>query len=361
MNRSLFGLLAASLTAYASDDIDANLQKLSTEAAKGYLGPVVSTMGANMNQGWFFEAPKPELWGINIGVHPVFMGTFFASKDETFSTSTTTKIDAQTADLLAEQMVPGLSNSASPAEKTARQAAVESVASALRGRDATITLDGPTAIGSDDDEIMMTVKGPTSVPVGDTTYSLSSKPIPMGISGVGLSGVVPGVPLLVPMQLDLGTLAGTNVALRWFPEVEGFSFFGFGVNHNPGFWAEKAQLPWGINSSVNFAWSKLAWGDFMEFSAWNANVMASKRLGFRFLNIAPFVGFGVESSTLKVSYTTDFEDASGKPIKVSFEDEGDNLLRATVGTKLRLLILDIGASYTFAANQSMAMTAGLGF
>jgi len=183
----------------------------------------------------------------------------------------------------------------------------------------------------------------------------------MGISGAGLSGFTPGVPLVVPMQLDLGTLAGTNLAIRWFPEVGGFSFIGFGVNHNPGVWTEKAQLPWGINSSANFAWSKLEWGDFMEFSAWNANIMASKRLGFRFLNIAPFIGLGLESSTLKVSYTTDFMDASGKPINVSFEDEGDNFFRTTVGTKIRLLILDIGASYTMAANSSVALVAGLGF
>lgn len=355
MNRFLIGLCVAGLATTASADINDDLQKLSTDAAKGYLGPVVSTMGANLNQGWFFEAPKPELWGINVGLHPVMMGTFFASKDETFTTTTASKIDGQTAELLAEQMVPATVTG------DAREIAVAGVAAQLRGRDATITLEGPTAIGSSDDEIMMTVKGPATVTYNGNPYTVTSKPIPMGISGAGLSGVTPGVPLIVPMQLDLGTLAGTNLAIRYFPEVGGFSFFGLGVNHNPGFWVEQAKLPWGINSSVNFAWSKLAWGDFMEFSAWNANVMASKRLGFRFLNIAPFVGFGIESSSLKVSYTTDFEDGNGDPIKVAFEDEGDNFLRATVGTKVRLLILDIGASYTMAANSSVAGTIGLGF
>jgi len=106
MNRLFLGLCMAGIASTANADINDDLQKLSTDAAKGYLGPVVSTMGANLNQGWFFEAPKPEFWGINVGIHPVMMGTFFESKDETFSTSSTTQIDEFTAELVAEQMVP---------------------------------------------------------------------------------------------------------------------------------------------------------------------------------------------------------------------------------------------------------------
>jgi hypothetical protein len=165
---------------------------------------------------------------------------------------------------------------------------------------------------------------------------IEGRKVGLGVNGAGLGGLpVAGIPLLLP-QITLGTLAGTQVALRGSPEVAGFSFFGIGINHNPGFWMEKAQLPFGINSSINGAWTKMTYGDFMEFTAWNAGVTASRLFGFRFLNVAPFVSLGMESSKLEVSYETEFNGADGKPLKVSFESEGENSFRMTMGSKVRL-------------------------
>lgn len=353
MKRFLACMFVMGAASIASADIDEDLQKLGGAAAEGYLGPVVSTLGANMNQGWFFEAPKPELWGIDLSARLVFVGTTFGSSDETFSASTTTTIDEQTAELLAEEMVStGLSG-------TARQSAIDQVVAQLRGKPVNMSIDGPTLIGSEDDEIILTMNSSIKAWNGSDSVDVNGRAVPLGVTGAGLSGITPGVPLAFP-QVTVGTLAGTQLSIRFLPETEGFSVFGIGINHNPGFWTEKAQLPFGINSSVNFAWSKMSYGDFLEFKAWNAGLTASRRLGWRFLNIAPFVGLGVEGSSLDVSYETSYKGADGKPLKVGFSADGDNFFRATVGSKLRLGIIDLAGSYTMAKSNSIAFNLGLG-
>lgn len=360
MNRTLLGLLAASLASAANADINDDLEKLGGTAAEGYLGPVVSTLGSNLNQGWFFEAPKPDLWGIDISARVVMVGTMFGSDQETFSSQTRTTIDEQTANLLAEEIV---NSNASGLTGTAREAAIDSLFDQLYGRTVDMNVAGPTLLGSTKDEITLTMRtnDSVSIPGSSNKVAVNGRSVGLGVSGAGLGGLpVPGIPLLLP-QITLGTLAGTQVALRGSPEVSGFSFFGIGINHNPGFWLEKAQLPFGINSSINGAWTKMTYGDFLEFTAWNAGITASRRFGFRLLNIAPFVSLGMESSHLEVNYETEFNGADGKPLKVGFESDGENSMRMTMGSKIRLLVLDIGASYTLAKYDGAALQVGLGF
>ena len=242
----------------------------------------------------------------------------------------------------------------------ASDAEFKEVVKQLKGKPVTMSIAGPTLIGSEDEEVTLTMASDVPVTVGGVTKNINGRQVPLGVSGAGLSGITPGVPLVFP-QITVGTLAGTQLSIRYCPEIEGFSFFGIGFNHNPGFWTEKAQLPFGINSSVNFAWSKMSYGDFLEFTAWNAGLTASRQFGWRFLNVAPFIGLGVEGSTLDVSYETSFKGADGKPLKVGFSADGDNFLRATVGSKFRLGIIDLAGSYTLAKNNSVAVNLGLGF
>lgn len=295
------------------------------------------------------------LWGIDISGKVVVAGTLFDASAERFTASTSTRIDEQTAGLLAEEMVPeGLTGAA-------RTTAVDALKRELIGIPVEMAIAGPTIIGSDKEEITYTVYSDSVVDVGGQPMSLDGQSVKLGITGADLAGFVPGVAVPLP-QITLGTLAGTQLVLRGAPSIGDFSFFGFGINHNPGFWFEKAQLPFGINSSVNFAYSSLAYGDYMEFSAWNAGVMASRRFGWRFLHVTPYAALGVEGSSLEVSYETSFNDPStGKPIKVGFEADGENLYRATVGTNLRLGILDLSGDFTFAKYSGMSVVAGLGF
>ncbi len=295
------------------------------------------------------------LWSIDISGKLVVTGTFFDASAERFSTSTSTEIDEQTAGLLAEQMVPpGLTGAA-------RTMAVNAVKAQLVGTPVDMTISGPTIIGPSSEEITYTVSSQDTVDVDGRAMALEGQSVKLGIAGRDLAGILPGVVVPFP-QINIGTLAGTQLAIRAAPSFGDFSFFGFGVNHNPGFWFEKAQLPLGINSSVNFAYTSFSYGDYMQFSAWNAGVMASRRFGWRFLHVTPYAALGVEGSSLEVSYETFFNDPStGKPIKVGFNSEGENLFRTTVGSNFRLGILDLSGDFTFAKYNAMSVVAGLGF
>ncbi len=370
MKKHTLGILLAGIASWAFAGINDDLQKLGTDAAKGYLKPIVSTLGADLNQGWFREAPKPELFGLDISAKVVAAGTMFNSDAEQFSATTTTNIDENVAKLVAAQIV-----GTSLADTALRKAAITQVANQLKGLSMTMTLAGPTIIGpkkkssSQDvttapspDEITYTVTSPVKVynPATHDSTPVGTKTVGMGLGGVGQSKYFIGVPAAFP-QLTIGTLAGTQLAIRYCPTFREFSFFGFGISHNPGFWFDQAQLPLGINSSVTFAYSSFNYGDYMKFSGWNAGLQASRRFGFRFLNFAPYVGVGVEKATLEVSYLTDFNGLDGKPIQVNFSSTGENFYRATAGLNLRLGVIDISGDYTLAKYTSASVGLGLGF
>lgn len=371
MRKLAIGILVAGCASSAFAGTDDDLQRLGNSAAQGYLKPIVSTLGADMNQGWFREAPKPELWGIDVSAKVVVVGAFFNKDAETFSTSTTSSIDPQTAELIASQVATQIGLTAATGtthadtmQNAARAAAIAQVKGQIVGKEFAMSISGPTIIGSDKDEITYNISGGSVVVPRegkpDTTIALQGQSAKLGFGGAGLSGFVPGVPALFP-QITIGTVAGTQVAIRYAPSVGDFSFFGIGINHNPGFWTESAQLPLGINSSVAIAYSSLKYGDFMEFSAWNASLLASRRFGWRFLHLTPYVGLGVEGSSLKVSYETSFIGVDGKPLQVEFESEGENLFHATLGSKIRLGVIDLSADYTFAKYSAMSVAFGLGF
>lgn len=354
IKKTAFGLLVAGFVP-AMAGINADLEKLGGAAAEGYLSPIVSTLGSDLNQGWFREAPKPVLWGIDISGKMVITGTFFDASAERFTTSTSTEIDDVTAGLLAQRMVPpGLTG-------TARTTAINAVKRQLVGTPVEMSISGPTIIGSKSEEITYTVSSDSMIDVEGQSVALEGQSVALGITGRDLAGFLPGVVVPFP-QINIGTLAGTQLAIRAAPSYGGFTFFGLGVNHNPGFWFEKAQLPFGINSSVNFAYTSFSFGDYMQFSAWNTGVMVSRRFGWRFLNVAPYAGLGVEGSSLEVSYETFFNDpTTGKPIKVGFSADGENLFRATVGSNIRLGILDLSGDFTLAKYNALSVVAGLGF
>jgi len=246
----------------------------------------------------------------------------------------------------------------------ARTKAVDSVMAQLVGKPVTMAISGPTIIGSDKEEIRYTVSSTAmiNVPGAPNPVALEGQSIGLGVTGLPFSDYAPGVAIPLP-QLTIGTLAGTQLSFRGAPMAIGdYTFFGFGINHNPGFWFEKAQLPFGINSSVNFAYTSFSFGDYMEFSAWNAGVMASRRFGWRFLNVTPYAGLGVEGSSFDVSYETSYKDPiTNKPIKVGFSADGENFLRATIGTSIRLGILDLSGDYTLAKYDGASVVVGLGF
>ena len=61
------------------------------------LGPTVSAFGADLNSGWVHRVPKATIFGIDIELGFVAMGTFFSDNNKTFSTSGTFRFNNRTS------------------------------------------------------------------------------------------------------------------------------------------------------------------------------------------------------------------------------------------------------------------------
>lgn len=327
--------------ASAASDVNANLQQLAGDAAKGYLKPIISSLGSNLNQGWFNQSPRPIKLGVDLAASFYIVGTAYATGADEFSAGTSIYVDQQLANTLAASLAE--QRGIDPSDTVRFNPARRQIAAQLVDKTFDVQVDGPTIIGSSDDNVKYTFSSDDP----NLPAELRGQSAELPVTGQDLQGFV-GLPLPVA-QITVGTFYGTMATIRALPEVEGMRFWGFGINHNPGVWREGGNfLPFGINSSVNFAYSSLGYGDYIDFSAWNLGLMASRRIGFRMLNITPYVGVGMEHSTLSVSYTTSYTDANDQPIKVSVEESGENLFRMTMGAGLRLGVLNFDAGYTMA-------------
>ena len=102
-------------------------------------------------------------------------------------------------------------------------------------------------------------------------------------------------------------------------------------------------------------------GTVFETKATAFGINASKQFGFAFLNVTPYAGFMFESSTMTINYAYSTIGPGNTTItdNISFELEGENTTRLTVGLSIRLLVLNINADYNFGKNNSA--TAGLFF
>jgi hypothetical protein len=68
-------------------DLEDMLEDLSGTAAKEYVKPIVTAFGANLNSGWFHNAPKAKLFGVNVEFGVIAMASMFSEDDESFDTT----------------------------------------------------------------------------------------------------------------------------------------------------------------------------------------------------------------------------------------------------------------------------------
>ena len=80
---SLCCLLMVSSSAY-SGSLDETLQKMAGSAVQGYVGPIVTGFGTDLNGGWFHRAPSAEMYGFDLEFGLVAMGTFSAMQARPF-------------------------------------------------------------------------------------------------------------------------------------------------------------------------------------------------------------------------------------------------------------------------------------
>ncbi len=343
--------------------LDETMTKLAGSAASAYVNPIVTGFGADLNGGWFHKAPKAEMYGFDLEFGVVAMGTFPGDAAKT--------IPAGTQGLF--RFTGGPVGSNSQAEQIAEQidgwntnpviiANQQNIIDKIAGTDFTVGITGGTIVGSKTDTIKIVFPDQTvdfGSPIGPRHVSGSSVAIP---DVAGLLENVSVIPLAAP-QLSIGTIAGTQLTFRYLPSVQlntdigKFSYFGFGIQHNPGLWL---ATPLPVDIAVSFFTQKLSVGTLFTTKATAFGVNVSKRFGPGALNITPYAGFMLESSTMTFDYTAQITNSAGTTsLPIHLELNGANKSRVTLGLSIKLLFLNINADYNLAKNNSA--TAGLMF
>ncbi len=350
-------LLALSTTAY-TQSLDSTLQRLAGDAAKSYVSPIVSGFGSDLNAGWFHRAPSAKMFGIDLEFGFVAMGTFFAEENKSFATSG----DFRFNKTQATAMTNFVQNYALPQNK--KDELQNAMISAITGVDFNVGIAGPTIIGPKADSMKITFAQrtiTTNTSLGSRTDTIPGQIIPLPVGGI-LDGVTL-VPFFAP-QLSIGTFVGTQFTFRYLPSVKvsadigEFKYFGFGVQHNPGIWFPN-PLP--VDLSVSYFTQTLDVGTIFSTKTSAFGVNVSKRFGPGALNITPYAGFLIESSTMTFTYDYNVELANGQiqANHITFDLEGENKSRITLGLSLKILFLNVNADYNLGKYNSAS--AGLMF
>lgn len=359
-------LLVTFANAQSSSDesFEGTLKKLAGDAGKGFVQPVVSAFGNNMNGGWFHKSPQGKIFGIDFELGLVAMGTFTTDENKTFTAEAGFRFSggALGSNSQAEQIASKSSNW-NLLPNNEKQAIID----AISGAQFQVGISGPTVVGTKQDTMKVTIPNTNITYTSPNTGLSTTQSIPGSVLTLdGVTGVLDGaatIPLAAP-QISIGTIYGTQATFRYLPEMEisadigKVKYFGFGIQHNLGMWL---PIPV-VDVAASFFTQKLNVGTIMEAKTTSFGLNASKQLGFAFLNITPYAGFMIESSKMSFGYDYTYTVGATNQVvtdRIAFELEGENKSRLTLGLSIRLLIININADYNIGKQNSA--TAGVFF
>ena len=345
----ILGLVFSS--SFKAQSLDETLSKLSSTVGKAYVKPVISAFGSNLNSGWVSQIPSATMLGFHLDLKIVAMGSFFPNDVKNFSASDKFYFDNNQIDAI-------LRNSGySPGTQS-----YTAIYNAMQNRAFDVNFSGPTIVGKKSDYLKILFPSQTITASGQS-YTVNSKQI--DITEVkGYLDEIPALPTAAA-QLTVGTVFGTNIAVRYLPDVDikdlgKFSYFGAGFVHNFGIWFPN-PLP--LDIAIGFFTQKLKVGSIFESTASQYGIYASKTFGF-IISITPYVGLTTETSKTTVSYDyTSNQTLNGVPVKahVSVDMEGENKSSAVVGFNLHLGIVNINADYKLAKTKTASAGISFGF
>ncbi|MGK9476446.1 DUF6588 family protein [Melioribacter sp. OK-6-Me] len=333
-----------------AQSLSETLSNLSSTVGEAYVAPVISAFGSNLNSGWISDIPEAKILGFSLNLKVVGMGSLFSDDVKRFSATGDFYFnDEQTEQILANSGI-GPSN---PDYENLKQE--------IMGRKFNVKFSGPTIVGSKDEFLKVKFEGGNFY---NGHYNL--KPYEIVLEEVkGFLDELPAFPTAA-VQLNVGTILGTNLSVRYLPAVDikdlgKFTFWGLGAVHNLNVFFNN-PLP--LDLSVAAFYQQLKVGDIFETKATQFGVFASKKFGM-LVSITPFAGLTLESSKTTVNYDYQSNQTVNSvpvpPTKVSFELEGENSSAMTVGFNLSLIIFDIVADYKLAKTNTATLGLVIGF
>jgi|GEM_PF-208779 len=354
-----------------SAGLEEELTRMATENAKGYVGPLSTAFGTAMNSGLYQSAKThgsfPGVPGFDLMVKfsmvtipdvgttytflmPVLPVTGMSQFNVPgMSKTLSDTIEFDTNILYPDREVPTLFGSDKPDSLKPDPNGVESMV------EAALLNAGFTAA----DIQMIKDQGKWDPMIADITGSVPTFLPPPGINLTMLPMVMP--------QVAVGLPFGTELGLRMIPTVDAgdigkVSFLGLGVKHSISQWIPLCP----VDIAGQFYWQKLEVGSVLTSTHVAFNVHASKQFGPNMLNWTPYIGLGVESSSIDIEYTISAPNQSdimhafdGR--KITFGLPGDNKGRFTVGSRFMLALIAIDASYSIGNYNSATLGVGFSF
>jgi len=303
-----------------AQDLGGELQNLGEVYADGYVQPLTDAIGSDLNGGLFRTADVGDgfLPGLPVDVYlgVSVSGALLSDENDQFIFD-------------GEQITSG-------------------------GRTLNVTTTSPN-------NEVPTVFGDTD-PNGELVFrdaqtgdEVERSPVPSALVNTSIA------PLPVP-QVGIGSIAGTDVQVRYLPETDisdygSVGLTGVAVRHDLDQWVP-APLP--FNLAAQGAWNQITIDDsdnseVMDASGWAVNVQASK--GVPALPLVLYGGLQYERFDVDYNYT--FEGPNGGTNEISLSQDATTSTRGLAGLSLTLAIIRINVDYAV-TNGNNVVTGGFG-
>ena len=315
-------LLSWTYAGKAQEDLARQLSKVAHQNAVGYLSPLLSAWGADLNSGVYHSADLHEVLGFDIG----FKVGAVIVRDE---------------DKVFDLVLPDQVSFSYAGNRYTLTAGVD--------YDRKIT-GAPTALGDPTGKEVKVSQTSPLVPLRGQTIFRSPGGFAMRY-----------VPLMIP-QAAIGLPFGLEVIGRFVPNVTLTSdagkvnFIGFGIRHNLDQYFP--LMP--VDLSVHFMSQKLTISDMNDNKIIGASGIAyglevSKNLVF----LTVYGGYQIEKSTWNVEPYKYADPSLGATVDIGgFTVEGKNTSRLHAGVRMLFAVVNLHADYSFATQP--VLTVGVG-
>jgi hypothetical protein len=340
-----FILLFVTASNSFAQTINETLSNISSGAVLKYAEPVIDAFGSSMNSGWFTGLPSSSN-GIHAKLRFVGVGSFFTDDLRRFSYVGNLRLTSSQVDEIL--ISSGYNPNTIPN--------YESMKNEILSRDWEVKFDGPTITGDLEEYLM--VEFPEAVVQGFTidSYTLELTDVKGYLNNID---VMPSPAL----QLDLGSVIGTGVSVRYFrginlQDLGIVSIWGGGISHNLNYWFDDS-LPLEIGFGYYFQSFKV--GNIFENTASQYGLFISKRIGGR-ISIEPYAGLTYETSRSEINYKYEFDSPAGRQeLQLNIDYNGDQTVNLAVGTSINLSIFVLNFDYKFGGTNTGTVGIGFGF
>jgi len=320
MKKILFILILSALfVGLCGENIQDKLLNFADENGKGYIKPLVTSFGTNINTGLFNTAKvlKPFKFGVLVNG----MAAFIPADEKSF---------------IAKR--PDLDAAGTPLYEETE-------------------LSSATVYGKEGATFHINPDLPQEI-----QDQLSDLKLPNGASN---TTNIPFVPLIIP-QVNFGLPFGNEIMLRMMPAYEmsekigAISFWGIGLKHSIDQYLPSI-IP--IDLAVQAAYQSMKLSDVMTFNNFAANAEISKKLQALTL----YAGLGYENSKLNAKYDSEFtyvnqdNEVVTEPISMDYDVTGDNDFRTTFGFRASILLLKLYADYSLGKYSVVNFGFGISF